>query len=163
MEVFILVEKKPSLARKVVSAVLIVLLAYCVLGMVVGATAAYMSFAAIIACILWFVKKRYTEYEYSFFDGDMRFTKIINKSKRKKGVLYNMDETVMIAPSGDRSVYNYENGTGMKVRDFTTGNKDAKVYVMVAKGQQGMELVRFEPDEELLDAICRKYAQKVKR
>ena len=69
----------------------------------------------------------------------------------------------MIAPSGDRSVYNYENESKYKVRNLTSGDKEAKVYTMVTKGENGTELVKFEPDEEFLNAICRKYAQKVRR
>jgi hypothetical protein len=74
-----------------------------------------------------------------------------------------MDEVVIIAPAGDRSVYNYENDSKCKVRDLTSGDPEAKVYTMVAKGEKGMELVKFEPDEEILGEICKKYAQKVKR
>lgn len=163
MEVFVLVERKAGIVKKILCTILGLLLAYCVLGMFVGATAVYMSLGSIIGCILWFVVRTCKEYEYSYFDGEVRFTKIKNKSRRKKIGVYNMDETLMIAPSGDRSVSNYENGSKIKVRNLTSGRKDAKVYVMVTKGANGQELIRFEPDEKILDAISRKYAQKVRR
>ena len=74
-----------------------------------------------------------------------------------------MDEVALIAPTGDRSVYNHENNSAYKVRNLTSGNPEAKIYVMVAKGEKDMELVKFEPDEEFLSEICKKHGQKVKK
>ena len=74
-----------------------------------------------------------------------------------------MDNILVIAPEGDRSVYNYENDVQAKKRNLATGKKDAKVYVMVAKRESGIEIIRFEPDEKYLDAVCMKYPQKVIR
>jgi hypothetical protein len=110
-----------------------------------------------------FTMRRCVEFEYSYFDGELRMTKILNKSRRKKIALYNMDEVVLIAPAGDRSVYNHENNSAYKVRNLTSGDPEGKIYVMVAKGEKGMELIKFEPDEEFLSEICKKHAHKVKK
>lgn len=162
MEKFMLVEKKKSFLFKVLQGGLLVLAVFTVL-LTLFWHPIYFTFALIFGFLAYFTMKRCIEYEYSYFDGELRFTKIINKSKRKKIALYNMDETVLIAPAGDRSVYNYENNSTLKVRSLTSQDAEAKVYIMVAKGEKGMELVKFEPDEEFLGEICKKYAQKVKK
>ena len=162
MEVFMLVEKKKGALSYILFSLLAGLTVLFVFGTLFISPILF-TIAILFGVFAWLIKRSCTEYEYSYFDGDVRFTKIKNKSRRKKIGLYVMDETILIAPSGDRSVYNHENNNSYKVRDLTSGNKDAKVYIMVTKGENGMELIKFEPDEQILDAICRKYAQKVKK
>lgn len=117
---------------------------------------------AFIALGVFFYKRDY-EWEYSYFDGDVRFAKIINKNKRKDLKSYNMEDVTVFAPIDDRSMYNYLNDNSMKVRDFTTGFSNRKVYGMVVKGENGRGLIKFERDEKYLDAVCIKYRQKVIR
>ena len=103
------------------------------------------------------------EFEYSFFDGDVRFAKVMNKSRRKALKSFSMDEVIQIAPAGDRCVYKYENDQSVKVIDYTSGYKDVPYYDMIVKNQDQISLIKFEPDEKYLDAVCVKYAQKVVR
>ena len=93
----------------------------------------------------------------------MAKTAMKNKQKRKQLIGYEADNVMVIAPKGDRSLYNYEKNGQVKVRDLTSGRKDAKVYGMVAKSEEGIHMTWFEPDEKYLDAVCIKYRQKVIR
>lgn len=162
MEKFMLVEKKKNFASKALPGAAILLAVVMLLLTVIGGSI-FIVFACIFGFLAFVIARRFIEFEYAYFDGEVRLAKIINKSTRKKIAFYHMDEVVIIAPAGDRSVYNYENDSKCKVRDLTSGDPEAKVYTMVAKGEKGMELVKFEPDEEILGEICKKYAQKVKR
>mgnify|MGYP003300901952 CR=1 FL=1 len=162
LEVYVLVNRKKSFLERCVCSGLFVL------GAVFLYATLFYSFGlislSVLAFILGFIfARRSTEYEYSYFDGDVRFAKVINKSRRKNLRGYIMDNILVIAPEGDRSVYNYENDVQAKKRNLATGKKDAKVYVMVAKRESGIEIIRFEPDEKYLDAVCMKYPQKVIR
>ena len=74
-----------------------------------------------------------------------------------------MDDVLLIAPIDDRSAYKYVNDSKIRVRNLNSGQKDANVYVMVAKNEGALEMVKFEPDEKYLDAVCTKYGQKVIR
>lgn len=162
MEVYVLVDKKKSFMEMCLCNGLLVLGAIFLYGTLMYSVA--LSSVAIVFFILGVMfTKRSLEYEYSYFDGDVRFAKIISKSKRKNLRGYVMDNILMIAPEGDRSVYNYENDTKAKVRNLTSGKKDANVYIMVAKSEKGLEIVKFEPDATYLDAVCIKYPQKVVR
>lgn len=116
--------------------------------------------------LLWYFLtfQAYMEYEYSYFDGEVRFARVMNKSRRKTLEVYNMNDVVTIAPAGDRSVYNYENDKSIKVKDYTSHKKGVPCYDLVIKKDSGSTLlIKYEPDDEYLDAVQVKYAQKVVR
>lgn len=162
LEVYVLVEKQKSLIMKVLSIMCFVIGAYFMYVSVIGLLL-FFAVAILFFALGWFLKNRSLEFEYSYFDGEFRFAKIINKQKRKELIGYNAENVIVIAPKGDRSLYNYEKNPQIKVRDFSSGNKNAKVYGMVAKVESGLHLTWFEPDEKYLDAVCIKYRQRVVR
>jgi len=162
LEVYVLVTKQKSLLIKTTTLALFVMAAMSSLYVVLG----YIAFfpMALITWIITFVlRARYVEYEYSYYDGELRFAKIINKKKRKELETYLMEEVITIAPAEDISIYPYLNEKNAKVRDFTTGRQDAKVYVAVVKNANGIELVTYEPDEKYINEVCVKYGHKVKK
>jgi hypothetical protein len=120
---------------------------------------------AIITGFLWYLFQFQfnKEFEYSYFDGDVRFAKVMNKSRRKSLGSYTMEEVLQIAPAGSRAMYKYENDAAVKKLDYTSGNKETPYYEMVVNDENGMKLIQFEPDDKYLDAVCVKYAQKVAR
>lgn len=161
MEVFVLVPRKKNIILQFVSTLLLVTGVVTVVLSLLGLYM-FLPFAVVEIAIGYVLNKRYTEYEYSYFDGDLRFAKIINKNKRKTLKGYSMEDVQIIAPIGDRSVQNYLNDSSVKVRDLRSGNPKANVYAMVVR-DEGTQLVKFEPDEKYLDAVCIKYRQKVVR
>jgi hypothetical protein len=161
-EIYVLVESKKSIVSR--------LLAYFFFALTVAML--LLSFSSLffwpfilVAGLLWYLFqfRSNREYEYSYFDGDVRFTKIMNKSRRKKLTTFTMEEVLAIAPAGDRSMYKYETDTTVKKVDYSSGQKDVPCYEMVVKDENGVRLICFEPDDRYLDAICVKYAQKVTR
>ena len=103
------------------------------------------------------------EYEYSYFDGELRFAKIKNKSRRKHLATYSMESVVTIAPAGDRSVYNYENGGELKTVDYSSGLKDIPYYDIVIKSPDANVLIKAELDDKFITEVEKKYRSKVKR
>ena len=99
---------------------------------------------------------------YSYFDGEVRFAKVLNKNRRKSLGSYPMDDVIQIAPAGDRSVSQYER-EGVKVIDYTSHDKDTAYYDMVLKKEGETLLIKFEPDDKYLEAVEFKYRQKVIR
>jgi hypothetical protein len=161
-EVYVLVEKKKSSVLSFFAVFSFVMAALSVLAVVLGI---YFFFpTAVFGFILgWFFNTRNYEFEYSYFDGDVRFAKIINKANRKRLPGYKMSEVVAIAPTGDASIAQYENDPQAKIRRLQSGFAGRKLYVMVARGEKGLELVYFEPDDKYLDAVCIKHGHKVRR
>lgn len=162
LEVYVLVEKQKSLVMKFLSILCFVIGAYFMYATLVGLII-YFAVAVPFFALGWFLHNRSLEYEYSYFDGDFRFAKIISKQKRKELIGYDIENVVVIAPKGDRSLHQYESNAQVKTRALTSGNKDAKIYGLVAKLEEGYQLTWFEPDDKYLDAVCVKYRQKVIR
>ena len=162
LEVYVLVKKEKSLAMKFFTILSFVIGAYFMYATLVGLII-FFAIAVPFLALGWFLQTRSIEYEYSYFDGDFRFAKIINKQKRKDLVGYDIENVIIIAPKGDRSLYQYENNPQVKTRDLSSGKKDAKLYVLVAKTEEDYQMTIFEPDEQYLDAVCIKYRQKVIR
>ena len=162
MEVYVLVAKEKSLFIKTTTLAFFVMAAMSTLYVVLG----YIAFfpMALLTWVVTFVlRSRYVEYEYSYYDGELRFAKIVNKKRRKELETYLMEEVITIAHVEDMSIYPYLNDKNAKVRDYTTGRQDAKVYVAVVKNANGIELVTYEPDEKYISEVCIKYGYKVKR
>ena len=162
MEVYVLVTKEKTLAIKTTTLALFVVAAMSTMYVILG----YLEFfpMALLAWVITMIlRNRYVEYEYSYYDGELRFAKIINQSKRKELPTYLMDEVIILAPIGDRSVYSYVNDKNAKVIDLTTGNPNANVYVAVVKNSNGLQLVKYEPDKKYIDEVCIKYGFKVKK
>ena len=162
-EVYVLVEKKKGLGIKISFIISLMITFIGIIGTFAGGFVVAFAIAIIFGFITWILSKNCVEYEYSYFDGEIKLVKIKNKSRRKKIGSYSMEEVTMIAPPMDRSVYGQVNNPNIKVKDLTSQEKDAQIYVMIAKGEQGPEVIKFEPDEQFLDAIARKYVMKVKK
>lgn len=162
MEVYVLVSKEKSLFIKTMTLALFVMAAMSSLYVILG----YIAFfpMALLTWVIAFVlhNKNY-EYEYSYYDGELRFAKIVNMKSRKELKGYIMEEVIAIAPIEDNAIQQYLTNKNCKIRDLTTGRADAKVYVVVAKGERETELVKYEPDEKYINEICIKYGYKVKR
>ena len=154
MEVFTLIARKKNVALVFVSYLLVALAAISLLTICIG-------FAPGIAYLM--IMAQNTEFEYSYFDGELRFAKIKNKSRRKRLGIYSMESVAAIAPAGDRSVYNYENGNEIKKIDYTSGQKDVPYYDIVIKSPDENVLIKAELDDKFLTEVEKKYRSKVKR
>ena len=156
MEVYVLVPVRKTVVAKVVGTLMLVLA-------VVSLLAACLTSGITLCGIVWFVLMGNSkEFEYSYFDGEVRFAKVLNKNRRKSLGGYPMDDVIQIAPAGDRSVSQYER-EGVKVIDYTSHDKDTAYYDMVLKKEGETLLIKFEPDDKYLEAVEFKYRQKVIR
>jgi len=162
MEVYVLVDKKQSAFLKVLGVICAITGVFAIVLAMLGEVVFWLVAALCFVGFYILTMCKY-EYEYSYFDGEFRFARITNKNARKQFDSYLIEDVQVLAPIMDRSVHSYLQQSGMKKRDYTTGNADARVYALVAKGQKGMELIAFEPDDRYLDEVCIKYRQKVVR
>ena len=162
LEVYVIVEQQKSLVKNILSAVFFLAGAFFMYQtFMVSPT--FMGIALLLLFIGLIISNRKVEHEYSYFDGDFRFARIINKEKRKELPSYDVENVIIIAPKGDRSIYQYENNPQVKTKDYSSGKADAKVYAMIVSVEGVFYKILFEPDERYLDAVCTKYNQKVVR
>jgi hypothetical protein len=162
MEVYVLVPVRKSFMTAVLGGLS---LALAIVLLLVGCTfPVVLYFAFILGFISYFLMFRsYKEYEYSYFDREVRFAKISNKSRRKALGTYSMEDVVTIAPAGDRSVQHYENDARVKVKNYTSRMKDVPYYEMVLQKDGDTLLFKLELDDAFLDAAERQYKMKVVR
>ena len=161
-EVFVLVQKAKSPLLKFLAWICLCLAITCV---ALGCITIYIfPFAFVFGglfYLFWFRCNK--EFEYSYFDGDIRFAKVMNKSRRKNLKSYSAEDLIQIAPAGDRSVSNYEYDANVKKINYTSHKKDTPYYDMVIRTPEGIDLFMVELDDAYLDAVCIKYASKVIR
>ena len=160
MEVFTLIARKKNVALVFVSYLLVALAAISLLTICIGFAPGIL-FAVVFGLIAYLmIMAQNTEFEYSYFDGELRFAKIKNKSRRKRLGIYSMESVAAIAPAGDRSVYNYENGNEIKKIDYTSGQKDVPYYDIVIKSPDENVLIKAELDDKFLTEVEKKYRSK---
>ena len=157
-EQLIFVPKKVSTGKKILNMLWFILACICILGATFITPVIFMV-PAIGFSLLWFFQqfRSYIEYEYTYYDGDLKFAKIKNKAKRKRIAAIHMDDVLQVAPKGDRSIYKYENDNMVKCKDLTSGSADAKIYVVICKSESAITRIEFEPDEDMLNAMMVKY------
>lgn len=157
-EIFVLVDKKKSVVSKAVAILLFLLM---LLGLYLGTVISpYVFEIPAITCGIgwyWLTFRSGVEYEYLYFEGDLKFTKIKDKRKRKRKLQLNMDKMIVMAPKGSSYVAEYEKNSEVYKRDFTSGNREADVYELVFHDEEGTVLVAFEPDEKMLEAMLTRY------
>lgn len=109
----------------------------------------------------WF--KSSIEYESGYFDGELTFDRITDKRKRKHILTVNMENVEIIAPSESNTMMRLQNNGSVKHYDCSSGNKSHKRYEVAVNDPKQKYFVIFEPDTEMLDAICVKFPRKVER
>ncbi len=160
-EKLVIVPRKKSVGKRVLDIAITALMVISILASLV-VPLIFLIPSAILVGVWYFVSYRSDlEYEYSYFEGDLRFARIKGKRRRKGLGKVSMDDVVVIAPKGSRSTYNYENDRNTAYRDLTSGRSDAVVYELVFKEERGMNRYEFEPDEEMLEAIRARYPRLV--
>lgn len=162
MEVYVLVRKKNTAFDKFMPYLMI---AFELLSISLILITPIALLIALVFMGLWyfFQGRAYTEYEYSYFDGEVRLARIINKSKRKSMGEIGMDSVEKIAPAGHDSIAHYEKDSRVKVKDYTSGDSNVPYYEMVAKYDGNIMLYKLELDDTFITEVSKKYGSKVVR
>lgn len=160
-EKLVIVPKRRTMGKKIFDIALFAVT--CVLLVLAMLLPFVFAIPAVLGAVLWYFLsfRSDIEYEYTYYDGELRFARIKAKSRRKNLGTVQMEDVLAFAPKGDRSVYKYENDRSLGYKNYTSGRPDAKVYELICKGEKGVNRYEIEPDEEMLDAICVKYARVV--
>ena len=102
-----------------------------------------------------------TTYEYIFCDGQLDFDKIMGGEKRKHLYRLDFEQVLVMAPVNSHALDAYKNNDTARKLDFTSLEKDRKVYCIVVSTGQQMTLVYFEPNEKMVSYIKQKAPRKV--
>ncbi len=100
-------------------------------------------------------------YEYVFCDGQLDFDKIMAGEKRKHMYRLDFDHVLIMAPANSHALDGYKSNPAAKKLDFTSLEKDRKVYCIVESSGDLQTLVYFEPNEKMISYIKQKAPRKV--
>lgn len=160
----ILVNKKPSLgntAGRIVCIILLILF----LALTFSPIAPGLFLApAIIMGIIWYFLYlgSQTEYEYTYIEGRLSFARIKAKRRRKELARIEMEEVLVLAPEKAPELNSYHNGQQkVTCRNYTSGYGKQEIYEVVYKLGEGIGIIRFEPDRNMLEMMQPRNMRKV--
>lgn len=117
---------------------------------------------AVLAVVTAIVTPKFNvEYEYLYVNGELDIDAIYSKQKRKRVGSFDMAELEILAPENSHALDFYKNNKSLKVLDFTSGNPQAKAYMLVMNGDKERKSVKVELDDVIVNDIRRIAPRKV--
>jgi hypothetical protein len=148
------------------TALSLVLRGLMVLGIVVGVICMFFGSlfsiigVAIVALMIFMFPRLNIEYEYIFVDGQIDFDRITGKSKRKTMLRIDMEQVEIVAPEGSHELDGYTYVQAEK-RDYASGDKEIKPYIIIVNVKQKKLRIAFEPSEKMLTMMKQKSPRKI--
>lgn len=99
------------------------------------------------------LKNRYREYEYLLVSDELDIAVVKNKSKRKKLTSYALSELQCMAPVHSHRLDAYHSNPQLKVRDFSSGNPEHRIYSMIFASQGMLQEIKVEPSDAMLNEV----------
>ena len=158
-----MISVKSGMREKILKADVIVITA---LGIILG-TLFHPIFLLLVPIgvllMMFVVPKLQKEYEYLFISGDLDIDVIYSRKSRKKVGSYPMKQLEVMAPVNSSRLDAYRNNTAMKRTDCTSRDPEAagRQYACVFAGENGREMLLFEPDEKMVKEIRMRMPGKV--
>jgi hypothetical protein len=115
---------------------------------------------AIVVILVFLFPRLNVEYEYVFVDGQIDFDRITGKSRRKTMLRVDMEQTEIVAPEGSHALDGYTY-VQMEKKDFSSGDRTIKPYIIIANVKNKQYRIAFEPSEKMLAMMKQKSPRKV--
>lgn len=112
------------------------------------------------AIIIFLFPKLNVDYEYVFVDGQIDFDRISGKSRRKTLLRIDMEQVEIVALQGSHALDGYTYAQSI-FKDFSSGSKNIKPYIIMANVKQKRYRIAFEPSEKMLSLMKQKSPRKI--
>lgn len=114
----------------------------------------------LVVAMVYLFPKLNVEYEYVFVDGQIDFDRITGKAKRKTLLRIDLEQVEIVAPKGSHALDGF---TYIQLlnRDFSSGDKNVKPYVIIASVEDKKYRITFEPSEKMLAMMKQKSPRKI--
>lgn len=110
--------------------------------------------------VYYLVRRWDLEYEYIYQNGELVIDKIMSKASRKRVCAVDVQSMELLFKGKEHpEARAYKN---FKVKNFTTGCHEDRIYTMVIGGSNNFKLL-FEPNEEIVAAVRMMAPRKVKQ
>lgn len=146
-----LVSKGVSTGAKFLRILLVMLtVSFAIIGLI-GFEVALL-IALVLGFTTWFVYLHTdTEYEYLYLDKEIKVDRILNKSKRKRAAVYEVERMEIFAPVNSYHLDNYKNRQ-VKVVDYSSG-REKQPEARYAFYYEGGQKIILEPSPEFVKAV----------
>ncbi len=114
----------------------------------------------LIAAMVFLFPRLNVEYEYIFVDGQIDFDRITGGSRRKTMLRIDLEQAEIIAPEGSHALDGYNN-MQLEKKDFSSGDRNVKPYIVIAYKNEKKYRIAFEPNEKMLSMIKQKSPRKL--
>lgn len=102
------------------------------------------------------------EYEYIFVNGELDIDKIMNQSRRKRALTFDMGHLEILAPEDSVYLGGYE-GRSCKTYDFSSNSDNGgKRYILYGNENNGTVKIILEPNDNILNDMRMHSPGKVK-
>lgn len=118
------------------------------------------AFVGIVGAVFFFPRFN-VEWEYVFVDGQMDFDKIMGNARRKTVLRIQFEQVESVAPVKSHTLDSYNNNNQMKVKDFSSGDPNARVFAIMHREGEKLTKILFEPSDKMLACMKQKSPRKV--
>ncbi len=132
----------------------------CLLSTLVIQVVGFIIGLAFLACGVYFISMLDIEYEYIMTNDILEIDYIYAKKRRKKGIEFNVKDIIAMKKLEDNSEQHTFN-MPKKTLDFTSNAGSENVYKIIIKKDKENILIKFEPNDKILEAIKR-YCRNIK-
>ncbi|MCR5419579.1 MAG: DUF6106 family protein [Lachnospiraceae bacterium] len=155
-----MVARKNSPVLSIVKYIIYILTGVSLIGFIAG-NIFFLVTLVIFGLLVFFVVPGFElEYEYLYVDKEIQIDKIMSKEKRKKVRNIELSKMDFMCPINSHQLDRYK-ARNIKKSDYSSGEQNAPVWVIVYKDQMAEELVAFEPNEEMIKVIKSVFPRKV--
>lgn len=112
----------------------------------------------VVYLLIYVIKQRNVEYEYSITNAEMDLTEIIDMKKRRKLYTINCRNIQCFGEVTPENRPHYKKPVD-KICNVTTGRKDVRMYFFIVRNNNETLKIYFEPTDEMVQK-CKKYIPK---
>lgn len=158
----ILIQRKTPVVNKLIKVVAIALTALFLAGgfLLLNLLVLILGIALGVGCF-FLLPRLEVEFEYLYVNGELDIDAIYSKQKRKRIGSYDMEELEILAPEKSHALDHYLSQSGVKIRDFTSGDPQTKSYIMIFSKEQKREILKVELNDVILNDVRRIAPRKV--
>ncbi|NLG04069.1 MAG: hypothetical protein GX567_09625 [Clostridia bacterium] len=147
-----MVPRKSSPFSGLIKVLVYALTAICVLLAVMGLPILFIPAIALGLVIYFLLPGLSVEYEYLYLDKEISIDKVLNKQKRKRVRVLDLNKMELLAPDTSHELDSYKSRR-IKIQDYSSGNPENKKHIMVYNGGNGTELICLEPNAAMIKCI----------
>lgn len=115
----------------------------------------------LVLLIYFWVPSLDLEFEYLYLDKEINIDKVMNKQKRKRVCVLDLNKMELIAPETSHELDSYKS-RGIKIQDYSSKDPEVKKHIIVYNGNKGTELICIEPNGALLKCVKSVFPRKVR-